>query len=733
MDSSIELLTIRSKLQKIACRPYSLGMILVLFLLTWVSTLCAVDDSSCLFSDLALVEEIDQKIGDELPFFYNASMIGGYFNMPSARMPPTGYGGFGAARVHPYNVYGVSFQYFDRIELSLNYRVFTGITEHNFGHLGFGDDAERIGNCKLAINLPTDGLEYFPNFAIGAEDFIGTKRFNSEYIVATQRWVPYNVEATLGWGRKRIKGFFGGLAWTPFRQTSLPVLKNISLLAEYDAIDYKNHIHEHPRGRRVGSRVNAGVTYVLGDTLQLSVSSLRGRKIAAMGSLRYPFGSSEGFIQKTHEPLLYRSPVDTEPLGVVRLDRDFVHELGFTLGQQGLDLYQVYLSSDGHLWIKIVNNMYRDEVIVRERLERILAAITPSNIKQVTVAIEADGVLCQGYTFKTADLYRYRLGEITPYEMATLSPMTNPHSSPSKSELLYRRKKEVWLFTFRPRVQTFFGSTTGKIKYNLSLIATPEGYLFDDIFYEGQVSYNIKSSMQHIGHFDRLNPSELPNVRTDSVKYFQTNTFHLEMAYLQKSWNLGKGWYFRLAAGYFEPAYGGGSTELLYYPAQSNWAIGVEEATVWKRRYHGLGFTTKIRRYHKIKSKFEHFIGQQYFLDLYYTLKPWDVDLKVMIGQFLAKDVGARFEMSRWFPSGLRVSLWYTLTNGRDHVNHTVYHDKGFAFSLPIDFFLRQSSRTYIGYAMSAWLRDVGAISDTGRNLYPTIRLERLALEKKSY
>lgn len=652
--------------------------------------------------------------------------------MPSGRMPHVGVAGLGAARVHPYNIYGLSFQFFDRVECSLNYRIYTGMLDQNLGRMGFGDEAERTGNAKFVFNLPSDGLGDFPTFAVGVEDFVGTKRFSSEYIVATKDWIDYNIEATVGWGRKRIKGFFGGIAWTPWRQTSIPVLKNLSLLVEYDAIDYKRHIHEHPKGRKVNSRINAGLSYVLGDTLQLSVSSLRGREYSAMGSLRYPLGTSKGFIPKTQEPLLYRSPLDTEPLGLVRPDRDFVHELGFTLGQQGLDLYRVNLSPEGELWLKIINNMYRDESMVRERLQRVLAAITPSNIKKVTVVVEADGVLSHGYTFRTEDLYRYRTGGVTGFEMATLSPMKNPPPRPTDSTRLFRRKKEVWLFTFCPRLQTFFGSSTGKVKYNLGLVATPEGYLFDDIYYEAQLSYAVKSSIQKLSDMDRLNPSQLPNVRTDSIKYYQTNSVSFEMAYLQKSWNINNsGWFYRLAGGYFEPAYGGGATEILYYPAGSNWAIGAEEATVWKRRYHGFGFTNKIRRLHGHTPTFERFLGVQYFLDLHYTLKPWDVDLKVKFGQFLAKDRGVRFEVSRWFPSGLNVSLWYTLTNGHDHVNRTVYHDKGFAFSLPIDFFLRQSSRTYIGYAMSAWLRDVGASAETGRALYQTIRLERLKLSHR--
>ncbi|HEY5234901.1 MAG TPA: YjbH domain-containing protein, partial [Rhabdochlamydiaceae bacterium] len=353
-------------------------MFLLLIFLSIAAVLSAEQDSSTLFRDLALVEEIDKNRADELPFFYNSSMMGGYLNMPSGRTPHEGVVGFGAARVHPYNIYGLNFQYFDRIELALNYRVYTGILDPVFGHEGFGDEAERIANCKFVFNLPSDGLADFPIFAIGAEDFIGTQRFNSEYILMTKDWINYNIEATLGWGRKRIKGFFGGVAWTPWRKTSVPVLKNISFLAEYDASDYENHIHEHPRGRKVSSHINAGVNYVLGDTLQLSLSSLRGRALSAMGSIRYPLGSSKGFISKTREPILYRSPVDTEPLGVVRPDRVFINELGFTLGQQGLDLYRVYLSPEGELWIKIINNMYREEPIVRERLQRVLAAITPS-------------------------------------------------------------------------------------------------------------------------------------------------------------------------------------------------------------------------------------------------------------------------------------------------------------------------------------------------------------------
>ena len=684
-----------------------------------------------LFDDLEQVYKIDKDIKDRLPFFYNYNLTGGYFNTPSARMPQTGAAAFGGGYVSPYQVYGANFQMYDRIELSANYRVYTGISEQNFGQQGFGDDAERIGNVKIGVLMPQDGLPGFPSIAVGAEDFIGTKRFNSQYVVATREWLDYNLEVTLGWGRRRIKGWFGGIAWTPFRQTAIPFLKNLSLLAEYDACDYKRHPYEHPLGREVKSRINAGLSLIAWNTLQLSVSSVRGKALAASASLRYPLGSTRGLFSKIDDPINYTTPVDNEPVGDLRPEEDFVQELAYAFSDQGLNLYQVYQvydeASGKGLWLKIINNRYRDEGVVRERIENVLAALIPSDIANIVVVVEADGVPCQSYTFRYEDLRRWRRGFISDFELETLAPMANATPAPGEYDAaeLFRRKKSIWTFTLRPRLLTFFGSASGKFKYNIGAVASPEGYLFDEVYYKFQLSYAILSSMHGLGAPDHLNPSRLPNVRTDTMLYYQTSSVSMEMAYLQKGWHLGKGVFYRLAGGYFEPAYGGLATELLYYPAGCDWAIGAETAGVMKRQYHGVKFTDKARESKDGKISYVHFRGYQYFLNFYYNFRPLDTCLQVTMGSFLARDKGIRTSVTKYFRSGLTFSLWYTYTNAHDIVNGKNYHDKGFAFYLPLDMFLKQSSRQYVGYAMSAWLRDVGAQADTGKKLYTTISEER--------
>lgn len=657
--------------------------------------------------------------------------------MPSARMNEKGMAAFGFSYVPPYRNYGITMQLLNRIEFGVNYRVFIGIPDPKMGRMGFGDFSDRGAHLKVGILRQEDGFPYFPEIAIGFEDFYGTKRFHSLYAVATKSFLDWNLEMTIGWGKGRLKGFFGGLSWTPFRRLNLPLIKKLTLIAEYDAIDYNNHRWEHPKGRDVKSRINLGLATSIFDLLQITISSLRGQELAACASIYYNIGESKGLFPKIDNPSLYQAPINTEPIGYLRSKEELAQELTFAFSEQGLNLYQIDLTTNEKkeqaLWIKVVNTHYRVEHDFKERIEAVLAALLPINIATTTVVIESDGIPTHAYCFRTLDLHRFREKEIDPFELETLSHMREPISEPNQYEgsLIYRRSKKIWTCTIRPRLLTFFGSSTGKFKYSVGVVGGPEGYLFDQIYYKIQGAYHIKSSLSDVGSRDLFNPSKLLQVRSDQVRYYQANNGSLEEAYIQKGTYLKKGWYGRLALGYFEAAYGGLAGELLYYPVGSCWAIGFEGAGVLKRSYHGLGFQTKVKRFDGVKSQKVSYIGYQYFLDLYYNLASLQLDFKVSIGTFLARDRGVRFEIGRYFSSGFRFSIWYTLTNARDIVNQRRYHDKGVAFVIPFDFFLKKSSRTMLPYALSVWLRDTGARGATGKHLYPTVHDARESFPKK--
>lgn len=697
------------------------------------------DSPACkLFEDLALVRKIDQELKSHLPVIINYQLQGGYFTMPSARTFDAGVTGFGFSYVPPYHIWSLGFQFFDHVETTGNYWIYQGMLDGIFGHLGFGDSAERAANVKFVLLKREDGFPLVPNIAIGWNDFLGTCRFQSFYVAATKEFLPWNLEATFGWGKGRIQGFYGGAAWTPFRKGE-SILKNFSIVAEYDANNYQKHIHEHPDGRKVKNRINAGVQWLLWDVVRLSGSTLRGEDLAGSVALNYNLGASKGFIPKIKDPPPYAAPIDTEPLGILRTRQELAEDLAFAFQEQGLDLYRLVLVPEAegkdHLWMKIVNVRYREEEEVRKRMEHVLAALTPSNISRVIAVTEADGVPIQEYSFRRIDLKRYAEGRLGNDEFRIIAPPKEVSSAPEKyaSALLYQRKKAIWILTFRPWFRSFLGSSTGKFKYEVGLALNPEGYLMDQIYYNFCGTYTIKSSAQSVNSQDLINPSRIINVRTDSILYNQSGSFHLAFAYLQKSWNLGKGWFSRLALGYFEHAYAGLAWEALYYPVNVNWAVGFEAATLLKRGYYGLGFQRKIRKLTEEGPIYLPYTGLQYFADFYYQYWPLNLDFKVSIGQFLARDKGIRIDGGRTFSSGLRVGLWYTLTNAEDVVNGGRYYDKGFSITMPLDLFLAKSSRTRIGYSMSAWLRDCGAISATGKSLYPTLFWERFNANRPFY
>lgn len=684
-----------------------------------------------LIEDLLIVEQINTRLNDRLPVTYNHLLQGGYFNMPSARMGNEGEVGFGYSSVPPYRNYNLRFQLTDFLELSGNYRIFKGVDDPVLTPLGFGDFSDKGANVKISLFNPELSYYKLPGLAIGFEDFLGTRSFKSQYIVLTQVLLNYNAEISLGYGRERIKGFFGGFAWFPFRQSTSEYLRGLSFALEYDATPYKDKdIEPHPKGRVKKSPLNIGVKYRLWDSIDMSLSYIRGDALAFSVSAFYNFGYSKGLVPKIEDPLPYRSPINREPVGFLRPKDALVHDFIYAMQLQGFNLTEMWLSTDACcqkiLRLTLINFAYRNPKDMRQRLDAILSALTPEDIDQVIVGIETDGITIQEYHYNMEYVRKYAYNQIGFYELDILTPIREASSpTPYQSTLLFYQKKSAWNIELLPKTHTLFGSSKGKFKYALGLSVTLNGFLPQDLFYTLSFGYFFASNLYDISDTDRLNPSQLINVRTDIINYYKQKSITIDQAYLQKISNWGKGFYTRSSIGHFDQAYGGVAFECLYYPVASRWAIGVEGALLKKRRSEGISFSNKIRKLENFQPTYQRFLGSQYFLSLYYDWKETGLEFKVSGGKFLANDIGIRYELSRYFPSGLRLSFWYTVTNANDIINGERYFDKGIAFSVPLDIFYTRSSRTYWGYGMSAWLRDVGAKAYTGNELYYILNDQR--------
>lgn len=690
------------------------------------------DPYANLLKDLQIVEYWNNRLNDRMPVTYNHLLHGGYFNMPSARMGAEGEVGFGFSYVPPYRNYNLRCQLTDRLEISGNYRVYIDFEDLALGQYGFGDLSDKGANVKFSLFHPEDSDCKLPGLAIGFEDFMGTRAFKSQYVVLTHVFLGYNLEASLGYGGDRIRGFFGGVSWMPFRKSENTFLKGLSIAAEYDATPYKDETVElHPEGHESKTPINLGIKYRLWDQLDLSCAYVRGVAWAFSGSLYYNFGTTKGFLPKINEVPPYQAPVNTQPLGGLRPEYVLVQEMLNALCDQGFDLYEVDLTYNDCgakvLRMRIFNLSYRLERDVRDHLNNLLAYLVPSDIDFVIVVIDSEGFSIQEYHYNMEYVRLYGEKQMCAHELRILSPMCEVSVPPPCSTTqIFKQHRDWWNIELLPKTHFFFGSAHGKFKYSLGATLALNGFLYDDVYYSVRLGCAFWSSLGELRGIDRLNPSQLLGVRTDIVRYFNQKGVTVDEAFLQKNWNLRKGWYGRLSLGYFEVAYGGVASEVLYYPVNSAWAMGIEAAVLKKRTFSGLGFTDKVRKLDGFRVTHRKFLGTQYFVNLYYDWHAGQLDVRVKAGKFLANDWGARFELCRYFPSGLRVTVWYTLTNANDVINRQRYHDKGIAFSMPLDVFYTYSDRSRWQYGMSAWLRDIGIVADNGISLYDLIREDRV-------
>jgi hypothetical protein len=678
-----------------------------------------------LLRDLLIVDQINAQLNDRLPVTFDHFLQGGYLNMPSARMGAPGELSIGYSRVHPYINYNVRCQLLERLEVSANYRVFRGIPDPILSPHGFGDFSEKGANFRFAILTPEESDYKLPGFAFGMQDFHGTRSFKTSYLVTTKVFLKQNLEVSLGYGWQRIDGFFGGASWMPFRKwCSLPYLQGLSLVAEYDGVDYKNPEKEkHPKGREQRTHLNVGAKYRLWDYFDFSLGLVRGKKLAFSASTFYNFGETEGFLPKIDDSLPYTEPQDNHPLGWERTEENLVQEFLWAFSEQDLMLLDAKLSLDpcGNkvLRLTLYNDKYRLECLLRDRLNHLLAALTPSDIAEVIVVVTAEGFPIQEYRYQRDLLNFYAHGEICDFELDVVTPLSEVSwPDESASLTLFHRDRELYTLFALPKTHTYFGSSRGKFKCALGLTLGANGFLFDNLYYSILLGKIFYTTIHNISDVDMLNPSQLINVRTDVIRYYQQRGITLDQFYLQKNWNMGNSCYSRLTGGYFEEEYGGLAGELLYYPVNSPWAVGLEAASLFKRDYKGLGFTNKVRKLDGFRPTYRIFYGSQCFLNLYYDWECANTDFQVSAGKFVANDWGARFVVSKYFESGLRFSLYYTMTNAHDRINGHTYYDKGFEFSMPLDIFYTHSSREKWGYGMSAWLRDCGFRCTTGEDLY---------------
>jgi len=646
----------------------------------------------------------------------------GLINMPDARFEEDGTFRFGSGYFRPYLPVWTSISLLPRLELSGRYTVVRGLPS-GLGK-GFGDLKDKAFDGKVLL-LKED--KWWPDLALGAQDFIGTGLFNAGYAVVSKR--VGNTDYTLGFGNDRIDGLFGGL------RHRLGWNKNISVVVEYDANDYARDPGAAISG---ADRRDGGWTY----GLEYKKGWL-GMQLAAQGGdvggnvhVSVPLMKPQ-FVPKIHEPDPYPVKPPQATIDQWRADTDSAARLARELYRQ--DFKNIRLAFNGHtLAVSLTNTRISQVGRAVGRAARVLLSLGPAGTRAIEITYTEKGMPLLTCRFTdTRKLRRYFEGllsrrQLDNYLQITYAdPLVTTRLAENEIEIppqddanLYKdvqRNDEGHILSYRFEGKDlstfqivpfnagmFFNDPNGAARFNFFARANYTRQIGHGRFFESSAELTLYEDVSKVS---QASNSTLPHVRSDIALYLQGQggRFKLTRLLVNQFLQPRERVYARLTAGFYEMMFAGAGGQVLYLPEQGNWATDFSVDWLRQRSEDSVfGF----RDYDTVT-----LLGA-----MHYRIPRWGLTATARIGRFLARDKGVRFELKRRFRSGITFGAWYTRTDGNDITPPgspgDPYFDKGIFMSVPLDSMLTRDTRARSEFSLAPWTRDVGQMVVSPGDLY---------------
>lgn len=648
----------------------------------------------------------------------------GLINAADSRIEEEGVWRIGYSRLKPYSALWSSVSLLSRLELSARYTQIHGVTAFAQSDTNYGDYKDKAFDAKALLWRES---KYLPQVTFGAQDFLGTKLFSSEYLVLGKRLGEWDI--SLGYGRRRIDGVFGGVQYYP------AWAKDWSLIWEYDAIRYASDKAALQSGADKREKHPAlGLTCQwgwLGAQLAYQAGYFGLNAHLDIPLMQYQF------IQKLDEPKPYAAKPLRSSLAQWRESQKPAQALFQALRQQGYKNIRLHLQQNQ---LQIAVSSPRISLVGRAvgRVARTALAMAPQGLESIIIHYYTlTDLPVVSYEFKDlAQLDRFFLGQVTYGEL--LKSMVVSYVSPAdvrdlehhdSQELvvgqtegdslkLVKNRDGQWFtlrhsdeqlsqFIFSPlQIGVFFNDPSGAVKYDWFALAKYQKQLGSRLFFKTSARATV---LENVSDVTRESNSLLPHVRSDVAEYKKQRGVKLDSLLLNKYWQPATRVYARTSVGIYEEMFAGAGGQLLYLPREQDWAVDIQSDWLRQRDTRG-GFG--FRDYETVSS----------LLNLHYRFPSQGITLTARAGQFLAKDRGVRMEFARRFRSGFQIGAWYTKTNGNDITGpgspgHP-YYDKGIFIQIPLNTMLTKDTRAAPLASLQAWTRDVGQIVVSPGDLY---------------
>ena len=689
-----------------------------------------------IFLILAFCFSFSSESKQEYSDIYSQSTYGGIglIQTPSARFSEDGEFLFGISSESPYNRLFAKVQFFPWMEAVLRY------TEGKYQAYNPGSHQTwKDKGIDLKFKL-LDESKYFPSIAMGLIDVGGTGVFSGEYIVTSKRYNNFDISLGLGWGRlgglnhinnifgwfddgRRKRGgtddlggkiifdrffsgektsFFGGIEYF----SNIP---NLSYKLEYDSSDYSSLIGKEKvfdaSGDifKVDSRLNYALNYKLNlgerDKVDFSLGFVRGNTIYAnlavhsnlnfSGTPRITIGGEK--IRNSNLP-----GGDSFVQLDQRWQKFLINRTIREMANSGFVTHNIIYDGD-EVSVEISQSKFQKSYQAIDLASKILANNAPKNIKTITVINIDQGIETLRASISRQDIVKFaRRGELPEEVVVFNNNMRSDGAIVRANEYLYPN----FFWSVRPNMLGTLQHQEKFYFWQLEALFHSTYSIKKGLYLTTDIGINIDNNYKDYTY--HIPDGELYHVRQNRRLYLTEGETGLRRMALDYLVDLAPNIKGKFSVGYLEWMYGGIGGEILYIPDNKRWAIGID--TYWvKQREFNQRFSFK---------DYETVTG---FVSYYRDIPIYDMRLKMSMGKFLAKDIGAQIDLSRRFKTGARIGGIVSLTDcdsqcvGEGSFNKWVY------FELPMDLFYTQSStRNKTGYAWSPLTKDAGQKIHTG-------------------
>ena len=356
------------------------------------------------------------------------------------------------------------------------------------------------------------------------------------------------------------------------------------------------------------------------------------------------------------------------------------------------DVNAVYVGARS-VTVFVEQGKYRNVPQAYGRAARAVAAVAPPEFEEITVVHMREGMETSRVTILRADLERAVAHRGSPEEIYAHAILGSGDGIYPEGAFQPSDRYPAFDWSLTPQLRQHVGGADGLYLFQIWARLAADVELAPGLMVAGALGKNIYSQ------FDRLrsppNRSNVPQVRSLIDKYLAAGKNNLVNLYASYTTNLATDWYAGVHAGIFEEMYAGVGGEVLYRPFNSRLAVGFNMFHVWQRdfdqRFDFLDYDTTTGH-----------------LSLYYDWPVYGLQSVVHIGRYLARDVGATFQLQREFDSGIIVGAFATKTNLSAQEFGEGSFDKGFFVSVPLDLFFLRPTRNRANFVFKPLTRDGG-------------------------